>query len=66
MVTEDGNVNLGAVCFVFTVAFYYQAGHGWYGVGCVAFASEAKILVSVDQGVDIVIDEALPFFLIDS
>ena len=65
VVAEDDNVNLVTVWVVVSAVFDYQAGHGWYGAHCVAFASEAMILFSADQGLDVLIDKALIFFLVD-
>ena len=41
-----------------------QAGQGWDGSGCFMFTLEVTILLYVYQGVDIVIQKAIFFFLI--
>ena len=56
MVTEDNNLTLGVVWVVATDVFDDQSGHGWDGSGCIAFASEAKIICFVYHGVDLVIE----------
>ena len=65
MVSEDGYSTLGAVWIVVAVLFDSQSGHGWDGVGCVAFALEAVIFPLVYHRVDGVIEKALFLLLMD-
>ena len=55
VIAEDNNLTLGVVWIVVAVLFDSQSGHGWDGVGCVAFALEAVIFPSVYHHVDGVI-----------
>ena len=65
MVGEDNDATLGMVWVLVAVAFEYQAGHGWDGAGCVAFASEAMILFLDYHSINEVIEKALFLFLVD-
>ena len=64
MVAEDDDKTLVVVWVLVAVLFDYQTGHGWDGVGCVAFTSEATITFSVYHGVDVVIYKTLFLILI--
>ena len=64
VVSGDYNSTIGALWIVVAVSFDPWEGHGWNGVGCVVFASEAAILLSVYHCVDGVIMKALFLLLI--
>ena len=66
MVTKDADATLGMVGVVVVFSFDDQEGHCWDFTGCIVFMSDATIICFVDNGVDIVIREALFLFLMAS